>query len=131
MKLVLSMEILLSRKISRESLVIVRKILISFVKEAQEIYPDDVMVSGMHEIFHLVDCTLIFGPLNCISSFPFEELNRKLIRLIFGKDLIGDEFLKLFSVLQALTFYSFTNDNEVVKQDFRDHNIVKSSNKKR
>jgi hypothetical protein len=70
------METLLSRKISRESLVIVRKILINFVKEAQEIYPADIMVSGMHEILHLVDCTLNFGPLNCINSFQFEELNR-------------------------------------------------------
>jgi hypothetical protein len=76
MKLVLCMETLLSRKISRESLVIVRKILINFVKEAQEIYPADIMVSGMHEILHLVDCTLNFGPLNCINSFQFEELNR-------------------------------------------------------
>ncbi len=81
----------------------------------------------MHEILHLVDCTLAFGPVNCINSFQFEELNRKIIRLISGKDLIGDEFLKLFSVLQALTFYSFTNDNEVVKQYFEVNNIIKSS----
>ena len=73
---------------------IIKKILISFVKEAQDIYPGDIMVSGMHEILHLVDCTLEFGPLNCINSFQFEELNRKIIRLISGKDLIGDEFLK-------------------------------------
>ena len=65
MKLVLCMECLLDRKISRENLFIVKKILISFVKEAQDIYPDDIMVSGMHEILHLVECTLAFGPLNC------------------------------------------------------------------
>ena len=130
MKLVLCMECLLDRKISRENLFIVKKILISFVKEAQDIYPDDIMVSGMHEILHLVECTLAFGPLNCINSFQFEELNRKIIRLIFGKDLIGDEFLKLFSVLQALTFYSFKNENEELKQYFEEHNILKSSNRK-
>ena len=38
--------------------------------------------------------------------------------------------MKLFSVLQALTFYSFHSDNGIVKQYFKDHNIVKSSNKK-
>ena len=65
MKLVLCIECLLDRKISRENLFIVKKILISFVKEAQDIYPDDIMVSGMHEILHLVECTLAFGPLNC------------------------------------------------------------------
>jgi hypothetical protein len=130
MKLVLGMECLLNRKISRENLVIVKKILISFVKEAQEIYPEDIMVSGMHEILHLVDCTLEFGPLNCNNSFQFEELNRKIIRLISGKDLIGDEFLKLFSVLQALTYFSFKNDNKVIEKYFEENNIIKTSNKK-
>ena len=55
MKLVLCMEGLLNRKISRKNLIIVKKILVSFVKEAQDIYPEDIMVSGMHEILHLVD----------------------------------------------------------------------------
>jgi ribosomal protein L10 len=50
------MECLLHRKINRENLFIVKKILMSFVKEAQDIYPNDIMVSGMHEILHLVEC---------------------------------------------------------------------------
>jgi hypothetical protein len=61
--------------------------------------------SGMHEILHLVDLNLKFGPLNCNNSFQSKELNRKIIRLIPVQDLIGDKFLKLFSVLQALTFF--------------------------
>ena len=38
--------------------------------------------------------------------------------------------MKLFSVLQALTFYSFKNENEELKQYFEEHNILKSSNRK-
>ncbi len=131
MKLVVSMECLLNRRIKRENLTIFNNIPISFVKEVQEIYPIDIMVLGMHELLHLVECTLAFGPLNYINSFQFEELNRKILSLIFGKDLLGDEFLKLFRVLQALTFYSYTNNNQILKEYFENHNIVKTSNKKR
>ena len=131
MKLVVSMELLLENKIKCENLPIIKNILISFVKEVEDIYPKAIMVSGMHEILHLVECTLIFGPLNCTNSFQFEELNRKVISLISGKDLMGDEFLKLFLVLQGLTFYSFKNDNPVLKEYFEKRNIIKSSNRKR
>jgi hypothetical protein len=33
--------------------------------------------------------------------------------------------------LQALTFYSYTNNNQILKEYFENHNIVKTSNKKR
>ena len=131
MKLVVGMECLLDKRIKRANLEIVQEILVSFVKEAQQLYSSEIMLSGMHEILHLVDCTLTFGPLNCTNSFQFEELNRKIISLIFGKDLMGDEFLKLFSILQALTYYSFLNENPVLKEYFKEHNIIKSCNKKR
>jgi hypothetical protein len=49
------------------------------------------MLSGVHELLHLVECTITFGPLNSFSLFPFEELNRKLLRFLHGYDLIGEE----------------------------------------
>ncbi len=55
MKLVVSMELLLENKIKRENLAIIKQILISFTKEAEDIYPTRIMVSGMHEILHLVE----------------------------------------------------------------------------
>jgi hypothetical protein len=78
----------------------------------------------------LVDYTEEFGPLNCVNSFQFEELNRKILGLIHGKDLMGDEFMNLFSVLEALMCYSFTNTNKTLTDFFEKHNIIKSSNKK-
>ena len=58
------------------------------VKEVQQIYPNEVMLYGLHELLHLVDCTEEFGPLNFINSFQFEILNRGILGLIHGKDLI-------------------------------------------
>jgi hypothetical protein len=59
----------------------------------------------MHELLHIVQCKLDFGPLNVVSTFPFEENNRSILSLIHGHDLIGDEFLKVMSVAQALRTY--------------------------
>ena len=70
------------------------------------------MLSGMHELLHLVKCTVEFGPLNNINGFPFEELNRKITRLIKGKDLIGEEFIKLFSTVQCLSKLEPTSDRQ-------------------
>jgi len=51
-----------------------------FVKELIPLYPQSIMLSGVHELLHLVECTITFGPLNSFSLFPFEEINRKLLR---------------------------------------------------
>ncbi len=43
------------------------------------------MLSGTHELIHLIDCTKDFGPLNNINCFPFEEMNRKFLSCIKGE----------------------------------------------
>ena len=89
------------------------------------------MLSGMHELLHLVDCTLDFGPLNNVAAFSYEEINRKIIQLIHGKDLIGDEFLVNFSILQSLElFCQSNNENDKFNQFLEKHSIIKTSNKK-
>ena len=47
-------------------------------------------------------CTEVLGPINQNNCYQFEELNRKVNRLIKGQDLIGDEFLKLFNIVQTV-----------------------------
>ena len=90
-KLVVFIEIILSSEINVENLTQAEKIITEFVEEVSKLYPPTIMLSGMHEMLHLVDCTLDFGPLNCINCFQFEELNRKLMRFLHGHDLIGED----------------------------------------
>ena len=45
-----------------------------FVKEVNEIYPENIMLSGMHELLHLTDCALHFGLMNLSNCFQFEEV---------------------------------------------------------
>ncbi|CAF0938082.1 unnamed protein product, partial [Brachionus calyciflorus] len=113
--LVIIFENLLARSIEKNNLVIIHDLIIKFVKQSSEIYPPEFMLSGMHELLHLVQCTLDFGPINLVSCFQFEELNRKLKNLIKGKSKIGDEFIGLFTLIQNLESYvsktSFSNDS--------------------
>jgi hypothetical protein len=104
-KLVISLEVLLSPKIKKSELDKIQCMLEEFVRDIGKLYDDTAYSSGTHELLHLVECTRKFGPLNLNNSFPFEELNRKVSSLIFGKDLMGEEFIKLFSGAQALSFF--------------------------
>ena len=81
----------------RNELEVAQGIIKEFLKELENLYDSKIMVSGVHELIHLVDCTKEFGPLNITNCFQFEELNRKFMRFVHGKDLIGEEFIKTFS----------------------------------
>ena len=76
-KLVIILENLLLPVINTEILKQVEKSIHEFVEELPELYVERIMLSGIHEMLHLVDCTLSFGPLNSINCFQFEELNHK------------------------------------------------------
>ena len=78
-KLVIFMETILSREIKLEDLDFAQQLIISYVKDFSKFYSLNSMLSGVHELLHLVECTKTLGPLNNINCFPFEELNRKLL----------------------------------------------------
>ena len=98
--LVVSIEKLLSAHVNVSELEDIKKNLIEFVKGVQEIYPSNIMIGCFHELLHLTECTFQFGHLNSVNCFQFEENNRKIVSFIKGRDLVGDEFFKLFSTYQ-------------------------------
>jgi len=130
-KLVIFMEKILSATINIDDLKKAEAIVFDFVEEVQNIYPNSIMLSGLHEMLHLVDCTLKFGPLNSINCFQFEELNRKLIRFLHSYDLIGEELIKIFSTAQILSNYSFNISNARLNDYIKTKLCFKTSNRKR
>jgi len=130
-KIILFIETLLSPVIDINKLQEVEKILIEFVKEVSDLYPLSIMLSGMHELLHLIDCTLDFGPLNSTNCFQFEELNRKLMRFLHGHDLIGEELIKIFSTAQTLSQFSINIQNNQLKEFIKKRLNFRSSNKKK
>ncbi len=78
-KLVVATEFLLQKELLKSDLVYVQEILKAFVCEVEKLYLPNIMLSGMHEILHIVECTIKFGPINYINCFQYEEINRKIL----------------------------------------------------
>ena len=129
-KLVIIMENLLLPVINKNSLKNVENLIFEFLQEVEIIYAKNIMLSGAHELTHLVDCAISFGPLNSVNLFPFEELNRKLLFFTNGFDLIGEEILKIFSTCKFILKYTSKIENHEIKKFIESHLTIKSSNKK-
>ena len=112
----IAIEHLLKLNVSKSTLDHVHVLLVDFVKHVSEMYPKQLMLSGMHEHLHLVETTKHFGPINTLNCFLYEELNRKTNNLTYGKSMIGEEFIKLFRVVQSLHQITYNKNN--VKYNF-------------
>jgi hypothetical protein len=71
-KLVVFIETILSPVISVCKLRSMEAVINEFVRELANLYSPKIMLSGVHELLHLIDCTLDYGPLNNINCFQFE-----------------------------------------------------------
>jgi hypothetical protein len=100
-------------------------------REEDPLYPKSIMLSDVHELLHLVDCTIAFGTLNLINCFPFEELNRKLMNFSHGFDLIGEEIFKILYTSKFLLNYAVIINNIQIKKFITTNLDLKSSNRKR
>ena len=130
---IVSLENLFCEKVDKRKLSLIRRMLIDFVRGLELLYDKHILVSGTHEILHLVDCTLEQGPLNDTSLFTFEELNRKISKSIKGQNLVGDEFIKKWSVSLSLSSEIeklFEKDNNLFFDYIRDTFHIRSSNNK-
>ncbi len=95
--LIIPLEHLLSKHIDKSKLETINLSLNNFVRDLYLLYDQHIMLSGTHELLHLVFCTETIGPLNDSSNFAFEELNGKVTQQIKSQDLVGDEFIKLYN----------------------------------
>lgn len=68
-KMVVFMEVLLSPSINKNKLLLIETVIVDFVKEVELLYFENAMLSGVHELLHLVDCTIDFVLLNHINCF--------------------------------------------------------------
>jgi hypothetical protein len=130
-KLILFLETILSQEINVNHLLKVEKFLIQFVSELESLYTKSIMLSGVHELLHLTECTLDFGPLNSTNCFQYEEMNRKLVGFLHGFDLIGEELIKIFLGAQVLSSFSNNVNNQELKAYIKSRIGFKTSNLKR
>lgn len=79
----------------------VRDCLIQFVKLASRIYGEDVLVYNVHSVIHIVDDVQLFGPLDNISCFPFENHLRHMKKLIRRPSMPLQQLICRLSELDA------------------------------
>lgn len=69
-----SIMILLSKRhIENLGVALARKLLCLFVKHNIKIYGTNFLISNVHLLIHLADDAEIYGPLDDVSAFPFEN----------------------------------------------------------
>lgn len=129
--LVISLVTLSMRIIKKDNLVHVENLLFKFVSNLKILYSEQILTSSFHELLHMSDLTKHFGPLNVTCLFQYEEVNRKISSFIKGKDLIGEEFIKIFTVAQYLTKMSdyIYKEDDNIRSYFEKHLIIKTSNR--
>lgn len=91
--LVISMEILLSDKISPADLELSEKMLHSFVKDIVRLYRYKDNRYNVHSLLHLPLTVRRWGPLWSNSAFPYENINGFLSRIIHGTKKVGKEIM--------------------------------------
>lgn len=76
--------ILLKKRISSEEVDRAEEMLITFVRQHQELFGKHNMVMVVHLLNHLAESVRELGPLWCHSAFPFERNNGCLLKMVNG-----------------------------------------------
>ncbi|CAF0945445.1 unnamed protein product [Brachionus calyciflorus] len=130
--LVLFLEIVYSKTILKIDLLKAHNIIKKFLKNLSGLYDPLIMKSGIHELVHICDMILDFGPINSSNCYQFEEINRKIIQIIKGQNLIGEEFIKLFNVNQSIeNFSNYSFENQGLESFIKKYATIGTSNRKK
>lgn len=84
MLLSLSVFLLLSKSVSKRNVHLAMHLLNSFVEDIQVLYGTEHCSFNVHQLIHLPLAVQRWGPLWCHSTFPFEDNNHALKKLIHG-----------------------------------------------
>lgn len=111
--LVVSIEHLLNKNFSNIYLDQINELLKEYVSNMETLYGSDKLLSGVHELLHIVDDVKNIGPLNEFNCFQFENLNRIFGNFIHGNHVVGVE---LFNTLDALKCSKLVNQKSETYQ---------------
>lgn len=80
----------------------VRKCMVNFLREYEQLYGKQCMTFNAHILLHMVDHIKMWGPPWGFSAFPFESVNGKLVRLVNGTRYAHSQIVEKFCILQSL-----------------------------
>ena len=94
--------ILLSEYLYNEYVDYAHNLLLLFVKHVGDIYGREVITYNMHGLLHLSSVSKSFGPLDNVSSFPFENYLKKLKKLVRKPHLPLQQVVRRLSERQII-----------------------------
>ncbi|CAF1090034.1 unnamed protein product [Brachionus calyciflorus] len=120
--LVVAVENLLKKDLNISDLNNIETLFRDFVRDMANIYGPKSMLSGVHELLHIVDDVKKIGNLNEFNCFPFENFNRESLNLVNSKNPVAVELINSFRALKILNNQpSFFNDNGIFSEIKKDH----------
>ena len=88
-----------------------QKLLITFVQQADQLYGTEFLVYNVHSLIHIADDARLFGPLDNVSSFPFENY------LQYIKKLVKSARQPLMQVIRRIIEQQYCSANSVTSND--------------
>jgi hypothetical protein len=85
---------LVSNKFHQKLNTYAKNLLVSFVQYAEQLYGGEFLVYNVHCLVHIADDVRRFGPLDNISSFPFENHLKSLKKLVRKPSLPLQQIVK-------------------------------------
>lgn len=85
-----------------DQLLLVKKLMFSFLKEYEELYGKENMTYNAHILLHLVDCVKNWGPLWNFSCYPFENMNGQLVKFVNGTRHAHLQIVEKYCILTSL-----------------------------
>ena len=86
-----------------------------FVKYFQQLYGDVNMTYNVHQLSHLTQTVIDWGPLSSYSTYVFEGFNQVLLKLFHGTQAVPSQIANSFLLYRALNSISSgsSDDGEV------------------
>ncbi|XP_070179237.1 uncharacterized protein [Littorina saxatilis] len=97
---------------------IARALLHTFVSQAGVLYGQDVLVYNVHGILHVADDVNVFGPLDTVSAFPFENFLGQIKRLVRKPNLPLQQVVHRLAEKKAQKKKKTKIENALKKQHF-------------
>ncbi|XP_070205914.1 uncharacterized protein [Littorina saxatilis] len=78
-----------------------KHLLTSFVEHFAQLYGENMMVYNVHNLVHISDDAKLFGSLDNISAFPFENFMRKILKTVRKPSMPLQQVVKRFQESSA------------------------------
>uniref|UniRef100_A0ABD2WE45 Uncharacterized protein n=1 Tax=Trichogramma kaykai TaxID=54128 RepID=A0ABD2WE45_9HYME len=111
-----AMNILLSDSITPKMLHTANELPITFVFQFGQLYGNNYMHYNVHRLLHLRESVKNWGPLWAISTFPFENENKLVLRMKKNNSVVDDIFIiKMEWIMDYNEDYSMEEINDLIE----------------